>query len=230
MQPEEPLSFRDLLPQGLRAQIGGQFGEAVRAATATAEDAWEDEDSLTGGLISQVGTNVHGEGEFGGRWYSWETHLRKLRGRGQNAIEKRWGADGIFEIEVTDGESVRRKSLLMQAKKEWGTRDRDLVEQCEKMEQTAPGAGILVDFHRRSIGAAIGRDVIGAQGRRRSLDDSAYYDLGALLQSHFLECRVGALNTYYDASRQILVQGAPEGLVSTRYAVSHRARTVISSW
>ena len=114
MHVEEFLS----LPE-VRTILGTRYREGVRAAITGYRHARADEDTVTGAL----GQALLGRGAFttsDGRIVTWATEYTRFgsAGRGDPA-ETRYGADGIFEIELVDEDGVTtRKSLLFQSKKE----------------------------------------------------------------------------------------------------------------
>lgn len=214
------------LQDQVRAEIAGQFRAAVAEGREAFDDASGDEDSITGALIAPMGRLVKGSIAVGGQQFFWSTHLKKLRGRGPGAPEKRIGADAIFEIEVrTVGTTpTMRKALLMQSKTGWTGKDSRLKGQCVQMEAAAPGLGIAVDFTAAAYTGVAAATVVQSDGNRRSVPAAAAKDLGTMLGSDFLECRIGTEGVYYDAVRELLVVGP----TVTPARVKNRVRTIVT--
>jgi hypothetical protein len=134
-----------LLPDGLKALIRDRYLAGVSDALAKYAFHAADEDSLTGALgnaISMPHAVVFGDGH---RQYSYQVSYRKIRGRGPGAPEKQLGADGIFQIEVTDERGRQTKGLPFQSKKGWRSVDSNLLKQARRMLETA-GDGIVIDY------------------------------------------------------------------------------------
>src|SRR5437763_1549663 len=128
--------MRDAIPHNVFDAIQRQYRESLPLDPRDYEDLRGDEDSITGAEGSALRRQV--SGQRGGM--SWETRVKKLRGRGPGAPERGLGADLIIEIEVRDsrGDVVARKGLLAQAKKEWKGKDSVLLDQVRNMETHVP--------------------------------------------------------------------------------------------
>ncbi len=192
--------MRDLLPDELVRLIHDRFVAGVADAEAKFDLSEGDEDSLTGALgnsISMPETLTYSDGRVA---YEWRSYYRKIRGRGPGAPEKPTGADGIFQIEVTDehGNVLRQKGLPFQAKKRWTYADRKLVEQAANM-MDGMGGGIVIDYAERGNTACDARAVIGTDGGKKSLrKNGKIKSLGQVLRNDFVECKVGINGLYYD--------------------------------
>ncbi len=211
--------MRDVLPEEVVQTIKSHLRDR---ANEVQQQVWssshEDEDALTGDFFG----NLRGSGSLtvDGREYRWSVKYKKLRGRGQNAPEKRVGADGIFEVEVEDVESgeLERKALPFQAKKIWRGRDGELVEQVQKMEEICAGASGVIDYSPEGFTALDGRAVLESNGRppKRRVPAGEY--LGGVV-----ECTSGSRDVFYDASRGLLLVKSR----AVRMPIKHRLRVSV---
>ena len=102
----------------VREAIVGHYRRGVQAAVEGYPHARADEDTVTGAL----GQALLARGAFqaeDGRIVTWHTSYTRFGSSGRtDAAEPRYGADGVFEIQLTDEDGVTtRKSLLFQAGK-----------------------------------------------------------------------------------------------------------------
>ncbi len=168
-----------------------------------------DEDALTGALGQAISmtrpVTFHVDGEL----YRVSISYTKLRGRGPNAPEKRYGADGIFQIEIIDSswKPVWRKGLPFQAKKEWSSGTRSLVNQAQMMRDKL-GGGVVIDYRASGYRAADVAVVIGTDGNRgRIRRRGRLKPIGRLLANDFLDCAIGIEGLFYDTAREVFVSG-----------------------
>lgn len=222
------LPLTQALPDNVFRKIGKQLRDGVRSAVATYEDQRGDEDAVTGGLIQAIRSAVRGDATtFTTGSVSWRTRMWKLRGRGKGAPERTIGADAIFEIEVIDGDGVvtSRKSLPIQAKKEWDGSDRLLATQAPKLA-ALPGGGIVIDYRGQGYDAIDARTAADAKGNRRNVDPRAVRPLGDVLAGDFLECKVGSSDIYFDARKEVLlISSDGRGLKLVPFTAGYRVRT-----
>jgi hypothetical protein len=179
---------RDLLPAGIYGYLRDRYLAGTSDAVAHFPAHAADEDALTGALGQAFSALPVVYSDNGSQYFA-DISYRKLRGRGKNAPEKRFGADGIFQIRVTDrdGAVVRQKALPFQAKKEWRRKDTKLIKQCEDMIREF-GQGIVVDFSPTGYLACRAAEVVDFQGQHRALrDQGRLRDLGHVLADDFLE-------------------------------------------
>jgi hypothetical protein len=189
------------LPPIVRRFIQDRYLAGTANAEAQYRNAAGDEDSLTGALGALISTS----GPVGFAVDS-ETNVfveisyRKLRGRGHDAPEKRFGADGIFQIDVSADNVGRRfkKGLPFQAKKNWKGRDSRLAKQAEEMQRTLH-AGIVIDYTPAGYDACGADAVVHSRGNRRVVDMAgSFQPLGQMLANSFLDCEIGTEGLYYD--------------------------------
>jgi hypothetical protein len=164
--------------------------------------------------------------------FEWTTSVKKVRGRGHGAGEKRYGADLAIEIQIKqrDG-AVRRKTLLVQSKKEWDATDAKLRDQAQKIA-LLPGSGVVVDYRPDGYRAVSVDAAANADGDARKVADNEFRDFGDVLGSDFLECKIGSTNIYYDVDEDIIVvvDSDAEGRPTVRtveFAANYRVRTDI---
>jgi hypothetical protein len=190
----------DLLPPHIVEHLHDRYAAGVADAEALFAQHSADEDSITGGLGQSIASRDPVVFVIEGQRFEVAISYRKVRGRGPGAPEKKFGADGIFQIQVNgpDGRVARRKGLPFQAKKDWRKRDKKLLSQVSTMEQFAPG-GIVIDYTGAGYKACSADVVIAAGGSRNELEKlGAMRPLGQLLSRDFLECRVGRVGLFFD--------------------------------
>jgi hypothetical protein len=193
----------DILPEELIHTIRDRYLAGVANAEYGFGFSEEDEDSLTGALgqaISTLGRRVY---QKDGRTYLWEIYYKKIRGRGPNAPEKRLGADGIFQIDVSTqkGQLLRGKGLPFQAKKSWSYSDNRLVTQSQKMIKET-GSGIVVDYASSGYTGCNAQHVVQEAGGKRELRrKNLIRPLGQILGNEFLSCTIGVKGLFYDVDK-----------------------------
>jgi hypothetical protein len=191
-----------LLPDGLKVLIRDRYLAGVSDAQSKYPFSAADEDSLTGALgntISMPHAVVFGDGQ---RQYSYQVSYRKIRGRGPGAPEKQLGADGIFQIEVTDERGRQTKGLPFQCKKGWRSTDSNLLKQARRMLETA-GDGIVIDYRPDRFSACRAEDVVQNHANRKLIDRAGKArPLGQILGDEFLDCRIGRPGLFYDPTTE----------------------------
>ncbi len=198
--------MEDILSDQALKTIRDRYYAGVTAAELGFDFSKGDEDSLTGALgqalltpSTLVTTNADTQ-------FRYAIYHYKLRGRGPNAPEAELGADGIFQIEVTDrdGKLLRRKGLLFQSKKEWTGKDSLLGKQAKKMAKK-PGAGIVIDFGPQGYNTCPAKLAAHAEGQRHDIDKREFTRLAKTLGDEFVRCRVGVEGLWYDPDRELLI-------------------------
>lgn len=200
--------MRDILPPSLVDLLRDRYLAGVADAEAAFDQHRGDEDSLTGALGQALAMRepIVFTGPDGA--YSVRVSYRKLRGRGPGAPEKRLGADGIFQIEVANGNGdvVRSKGLPFQAKTNWRGKDSALLGQADIMEQVSPG-GLVIDYSPAGYKACPAKAVVAAGGRRSNVDRyGVMRSLGQVLSRDFLECTIGTKGLYFDPAKELYGQ------------------------
>ncbi len=196
--------MRDLLPSQLVDLIRDRYVAGVASAEAFFDENSADEDSLTGALGQAIAMKepLYFNGPDG--TYSVRVSYKKLRGRGINAPERLYGADGIFQIAVLDhlGAVLRQKALPFQSKTDWRGRSKTVAAQSTDI-QSSFGEGIVIDYSRRGYRACSTKVVIDVRGSRIEADRrNALKPLGQLLGVEFLECRMGKQGLFYDDKQE----------------------------
>ncbi len=112
------MHIEDLLRlSAVQESIGEHYRRGVSAAVETyGQHAGADEDSVTGGL----GQSLAGRGLVElptGDEIAWVTSYTRFRSSGTGAPEKRFGGDGVFEIQLTDALEVSRAGLQSAGKR-----------------------------------------------------------------------------------------------------------------
>jgi hypothetical protein len=196
--------MRDLLPETLLNLIRDRYLAGVADAEAAFDQSQADEDAVTGALGQAIAMRYPITFSDGQQIYRLSIDYKKLRGRGANAPEKRFGSDGIFQISVTtaDGVVVRRKGLPFQAKSRWRTVDKRLVQQAKVMQQATQG-GVIVDFGSTGYFCSPIESVIRVGGSRTKLVQAGgLRRLGQTLANEFLDCKIGHQGLYYDPASE----------------------------
>jgi hypothetical protein len=195
---------RDILPSFVIDELRDHYYARVGQAEATFRHSQADEDSLTGALGQALLTPQRIVAS-GVEQFVWSTTYKKVRGRGRDAPEKRYGIDGIFELEVVDTIRgfARRKGLLFQAKKGWQGVDQRLVAQTRVMRDLEPDS-VVVDYADGDYRAFDARDVIEAGGRRELVPADRQYALAKVLGDQFLECERGVIDLVYDPIAEVV--------------------------
>jgi hypothetical protein len=159
-----------LLPDIVLDFIRDRYVAGVANAEAQYQNAAGDEDTLTGALGALISTSRSTHFLFGPALdIEVEIGFRKLRGRGRDAPEKRFGPDGIFHLQISaNGVPSLRKGLPFQAKKNWKGRNRELANQTRAMQKSLR-EGIVVDYTPHAFSACAIGHVIESNGNRKAV-------------------------------------------------------------
>ncbi len=197
--------MRDVIPNPIFEAIQRH----LRTVGDNAQTAWPaanaEEDTLTGDFCGRLRTEPQRIRVNGGQQWEWSVRYKKFRGRGKGAFEKRSGADGIIDIEVTSNGAKLYKGLLFQAKKGDLRADADLTEQVRNMESLAKGSSAVFDYRKDGYRAVPGDVFLERGPDRRILIQRNEHPLGAFLGDEFLPCSKGLRGMYYDAVRELLL-------------------------
>lgn len=105
--------MRDIIPD----VVFDEIADHIRIRVPHAEEGWRagssEEDTITGDLGSALRTRRAHSVTIGGIKYRWSLSYKKFLSKSKRSVEKRLGADGIFQIEYEDlatGEMKRRAS------------------------------------------------------------------------------------------------------------------------
>jgi hypothetical protein len=221
------MELRELVPSLVLATIREQLITGVADAEANFEDSEADEDSLTGALGQSIARSHRVAILEGDHEYVIRMRYRKVRGRGRGAPERPFGADGIFQIEVLNGDkaSVWRKGLPFQSKKRWFGTDSRVVAQARKMIN-ATGTGLVIDYSESGYRACPATVAIEHGGRAREIREARQLrPLGQVLGNDFLECRIGAEGLYFDPETESFEAEADMHLIETLVQRSSDPRT-----
>lgn len=199
--------MRDIIPD----EVFDQIAAYIRHRMPHAEEGWKagssEEDTITGDLGSALRTPHARSIIAGGLNYRWGISYKKFLSKSKRSVEKRLGADGIFQIEYEDLETgaMTTKGLLFQSKNQWKGRNKKLLGQAAHMEEFLPGGGAVFDYGPKGYKACDATQAIKAGGHRDRIPQRELLSLSDYLVERFMECRSGARGAYYDANRSVLV-------------------------
>ena len=179
------------LPQEVTSAVGKRIREAELASIADFPQTSKDEDTIVESFGSKLrcrqrvvevsSSNIY---ERRGQW-KWSISHTRFRGRGPGAVEKKIGADVIIELNLHDATRYLRKSILIQAKKNWAT-DGKLFEQAARLITWREAASVInltsIRFEAFSID-----DVIHWGGKR----PHSFAHLSEFLTSRFVSGELG---------------------------------------
>jgi hypothetical protein len=214
----------DIIPSVVFGDVQTHLRERSREAQSGWESASEEEDALTGDFCGSLRTGWREAQASDGRW-RWKVQYKKFRGRGDGALEKHIGADGLVQVEVhTPSGVVITKGVLFQAKKVRGSSRSDLREQVEKMEGVAPGGSAIFEFGPDGYRATAGSVVIREIHARPTRIPHPTELIGEYLADQFLPCRSGLRGMYYDAVRENLIVPVDGAIRVIAASLRHRLR------
>lgn len=218
--------MEDILPQPILDTLREHYYAGVTAAEIGFEHNAADEDSVTGALGQALLTRGIRIVEIGDTRFGWRVTHYKIGGRGKGAPEKKLGADGVFQLEVfnEEGQVLRRKALLFQAKKRWRGTDRSLFGQARQMSEYAESA-IVIDYEPSGFKAVSGIDVIEARGSRRALRPGSEIRLAEVLGDDFVRCRRGEIGVYWNPETHTLARDT--GVLMPGLIPSHIITTTV---
>lgn len=192
--------MRDILPGIVVDTLRDRYLAGVLDAVNTFDMNAADEDALTGALGQSIATPRELTFSTEKGIFVIQIGYTRLRGRGKDAPEKKFGSDGVFQIAVSDnhGRLVRSKGLPFQSKKGWRSTNKKLASQAQDMERNTAG-GIVIVFTRSGYSGCSASAVIEAGGNRQVANSmGAIKPLGQILGDDFLNCSIGTKGLYYD--------------------------------
>jgi DnaJ-domain-containing protein 1 len=192
------------LPQEVTSAIGQRIRQAELASIADFPETSKDEDSIMESfgtrlrcrqrIVEVSSSNVY---ERQGQW-KWSISHTRFRGRGRGAPEKKIGADVIIELNLHDAFRYRRKSLLVQAKKNWTT-DAKVFEQVAKLITWREAASVINLTSKRFEGFNLD-DVVKGRGTR----PTSFTILSEFLVEQFVSGELGDETIEYNARHEWL--------------------------
>lgn len=209
--------MRDVIPEPVFASISNHVVHAAEEAAGGWTAGSDEEDTLTGDLGANLRTDWSNPIRTTNGFWSWRIRYKKFRGRGRGAYEKGSGADGIVQVEATDGQATHIKGLLFQAKKV-GRLDGRLAGQVERMEALATGGSSIFEYGPDQYRAVDGREYL-REIESQQPQAVALVPLGDFLAKAFLGCTSGLLGMYFDAVRGLLL--LPDG-TAHHVSLAHR--------
>lgn len=222
--------MRDIIPD----EVFNQIAAHIRNRMPHAEEGWRagsaEEDTITGDLGSALRTRHPNSITTGGVNYKWGLSYKKFLGKSRRSVEKRLGADGIFQIEYEDlaTGTMTTKGLLFQSKNQWRWRNPKLLSQAADMEQFLPGASAIFVYGPGGYKACDAAQAITADGRSSRVPQTEMLSLSGYLVDRFMECKSGIRGAYYDATRNVLVvPDQRNGFDEHRFFVETRFRVEV---
>ncbi|MEP7125042.1 MAG: hypothetical protein ABJE95_29195 [Byssovorax sp.] len=219
--------MRDIIPD----RVFDEIADHIRRQMRHAEEGWRagssEEDTITGDLGGSLRTRQMHKTTSHGSSYEWGISYKKFLGKSKRSVEKRLGADGIFQIEYEDLETgkMETKGLLFQSKNQWKGRNEKLLNQVGDMEKFLPGGGAVFDYGPNGYKACDAVSAIQADGRRNLVPESNLLTLSDYLVDRFMECKTGTRGAYYDAARNVLIiPDRSNGFDEQRFFVESRFR------
>ena len=199
--------MREFLPPEIISMLSDRYVAGVANAEAAFDMHQADEDALTGALGQSIATLEPMFFSTRTRQYEVSISYRKIRGRGRNAPEKLYGADGIFQIRVSGGprDAEVIKGLPFQSKKNWQGKDGDLLKQAGDM-QLKLRTGLVVDYSSNGYKACTVKAAIAASGNRRTAEKhDSMRPLSQILGKDFLECTVGTRGLFFEPNEEVFL-------------------------
>ncbi|MGL2965897.1 hypothetical protein [Flavobacterium sp. XGLA_31] len=216
------------IPEEVKKSIREHLEASINRAVKGFSSAYEDEDVMTGhlfGLMKIDEQNVEvQDSEIGGIW-KWSIDYKKFGGRGKNSTEKKLGADGIFELNLTRNGRTESKSLLFQSKLEWKGKDSDLYKQCVKL-LTWLGASTVINYTESEFETYKVEDIFSKHGEKPTSKEN----LKDTLCLDFLNCHIGDADLFYDAfSKKLTWLDIKNNYVSTQFNLNRRLKIKIKA-
>jgi hypothetical protein len=200
--------MKDLLPTYVMGHLHDRFVAGVADAEAVFSMHEADEDAVSGALGQSIAMQspVVFKGPQGD--FAVEIKYKKIRGRGPNAPEKRYGADGLFQISILNerGSVLRQKALPYQAKMNWRGKNKGVYVQAMKMQEHFVSS-VVVNFTKRGYRGCTASLAVETEGSLPQVEArSGMSNLGQILGVDFLECRVGTIGLFFDPVQEIFDQ------------------------
>lgn len=184
--------FQDAISKELFDEIAEYIRQNCRRWT---DQCWAssraDEDALTGDFCSKFRLDETFSKDESSIW---SINYKKFRGRGLNAPESKFGADGIFEIEVKDtrGKVIFKKGLLFQAKMIKDVNTDRTKGQVKAMEKIESNCSIILSYDDKIFEAIKSPEYLANPKTCNK------YNICTFLIEHFFTCKIGKLNMSYD--------------------------------
>lgn len=202
------------VPTTFHAKVREELKSHIMGACNLAEEGFISgkggEDAVTGALGERLRLKeklVAVEGA--GTWRILITWNKFRSAKGKSGEEREIGADGIIQFEMFGdyGSDVYTKAMLFQSKMEHDQAHRRLRGQCENMELIAKDCSAVIRYGENGYFAMNGSEVL--QSFERNLDTTQALwrramPLGEYITEHFLNCKVGHENLYYEHKSETL--------------------------
>lgn len=189
-----------MLPQEVKDALTQYLNEKYEHAESGWDSGNQDEDTLTGDFLGNLRCDWKDVGDF-----SFRFKYNKSRGRGPGALEKLTGTDGIVTIEFKEGQHIRYKSFVFQAKKRGNPID---PSQVKKMEKYFPDGNVVFEY------SPFGYFV---KGYKNGED----IRINKFLIDYFFKCISGTFDMYYDSTNnQFMDSNTPMEIEGVKHKMS----------
>jgi hypothetical protein len=176
------MEITQIVPESIIERLKTHIKEKSLQAEEGWDSAKEDEDSLTGDFFGQLRKKETYEDGW-----TIKIDYKKFRGRGNNAYEKKVGADGIITIEVENDSIKHVKSIIFQAKKR---KNEDIKEQLSKMANILPEANMVIVYSDEGYYAETGEEYTNSNNLSMRAGD--------YIADIFVGCKKGKWGVEYD--------------------------------
>lgn len=195
-------TFESSIPKSLFDDIVAHILSKCRRWRQRSWDSSKaDEDALSGDFWGKFDKQEVNSTSYSG--WDWDMSYSKLGGRGKNALEKRSGADGIFEINVWDdfGKLIFQKSFLFQAKMRSSFSPSTTSSQAKRMERIAKNGSVIIVYGKDGFSAIQAHDYLNNLGSK----SYATSDVCDYIVEQFFKCRHGKKDLSYDSDKKEIV-------------------------
>lgn len=184
--------LKDFFDDSALSTLKKNLQEAEDKIISRIDNHWSDEDVITGAFNERL---LDAFEETTLQNHDIQSSMHKLRGRGANAPEKKYGADSVLTTTVLDekGRPVFSKTLPIQSKKdEFNRKD---LGQLEKMNSVI-GSGSGLVYNKDSFQMDSASSIIeGNYGKNKKKASDFIVD-------DFIECKTGVKDLLYDPTSE----------------------------
>ncbi|MDR0691405.1 MAG: 30S ribosomal protein THX [Prevotellaceae bacterium] len=169
------------IPATLISALKPYISANINKAEHKYEVNCNDENSLTGALLDNIEVM---DWQCCDGW-KWKINSKRLKSIKEEPFI---GADGIISINIEQNGRVDNKSILFQAKRKENIKEKEIMEQIEKMKKGLPNGNMIIVYAENGYYAQTGNDY--GKNNMISLTD--------FLFDVFLACKQGVWGKTYD--------------------------------